>query len=357
MSPEKKLRFAVIGCGGISRFHVNGLVKAGAEIACVVDVKPEAAEQYVQRHGARYTDDYREAIEDASVDAVTVTTPSRLHFAPALAALKAGKPVIVEKTLTDNVNNSLKLVQTVKDTGTLCFTAYMKRFFPAMQKAKELVPSLGQLISIHARSWQPWGDIWTRPLTENDSAPSFFRRNYGGGMLVMGGSHILDLTMWLVGRPARLWANQFSREGMDVDLRHTALMTLPDGGQAAGASVCFEACGHPHRIIGYQKNGWEERIEINGLNGRLEIYPVWWDRPEQAPALLIHTDEKCGQVHEYRFPAVNSFDLEMAHFADCIRKGKQGSPDVHDGYAVDEVIAHITKSAKTSKPLDVKFRD
>lgn len=356
MKKNGKLRFAVIGCGGISHFHCNGLAKAGAEIAYAVDVRPEAAQIWVDKYGATYAPDYHEAIADESVDAVTVTTPTRLHHEVAIASLKAGKAVIVEKTLTENPKDSLKIVEAVRESGGLCFTAYMKRFFPAVRKAKELVPSLGQIISAHVLCWQPWGDVWTRPLPPPDGKPSFVVSSYGGGILVCGGSHTLDLTLWLLGRPEKLWANQYTRKGLDYDFRHTALMTLPAKGQTAGASISFEACAHPLKSIGYQKNGWDERLEINGVNGRLEIYTVTWNNPESAPVLLVHTDNDTGHVTEYRYPAVNAFDLEMAYFADCIRKGKQGNPDVHDGYAVDEVIAHIARSAKTGRVLSIDFK-
>ncbi|HUS57047.1 MAG TPA: Gfo/Idh/MocA family oxidoreductase [Planctomycetota bacterium] len=356
MSSKSKMRFAVIGCGGISRFHFNGLAKAGARIARAVDIRPDAAQPWVDRFGAKYSSDYREAIDDDEIDAVAVTSPSRLHREIAVAALKAGKAVIVEKTLTDNPRDSLKIVEAVRETGGLCFTAYMKRFFPALQKAKELLPGLGQLISVHARSWQPWGNVWTAPLPPSDGKPSFVVANYGGGMLVCGGSHILDLVMWLVGRPVKLWANQYTRQGLDHDFRHTALMTLPDSGQAAGAAVSFEACAHPFKTVGYEKNGWDERLEINGVNGRLDIATVTWNEPEKAPALLVHTDNTTGQATDYRFFAANPFDLEMAYFVDCIRKRKQGYPSAVDGYAVDELIACITRSARTAKVIDVPFK-
>jgi len=357
MSTKGDLNVAIIGCGSISRFHADGFALAGARIGWAIDVRPEAAQQWVQKYGARYSADYRDALADDSVNVVAITTPSRLHKEAATAALRAGKAVVVEKTLTENPDDSLEVVRAVKETGGLCFTAYMKRFFPALQKAKELVPSLGQLISVHARSWQPWGSVWTDPVPDTGGRPSFVVQNYGGGMLVCGGSHVLDLVMWLVGRPVRLWANAFIREGMDYDLRHTALMTLPKQGQAAGASVSFEACAHPFRTVGMGKDGWDERLEINGVDGRLDIYTVTWDRSEKAPALLVHLDNTTGHATEYRFPSVNSFHAEMAWFARCIREGRQGYPDAHDGYAVDEVIAHITRSAETGRALDVCFRD
>jgi len=356
MMTEKRLRVAVLGCGGIARFHVEGLAKAGAEIAWAVDVRPEAAKPWADQYGAKYASDYRAALDDRSVDAVTVTSPSRFHHEMALAALAAGKGVIVEKTLTTCPEDSLEVVKAARKAGRPCFTAYMKRFFPALQKARELMPSLGRLVSVHARSWQPAGGVWTVPL-ESGGKPSFVVENYGGGVLVCGGSHILDLLLWLCGRPVKLWATQYSRTGADHDLRHTALMSLPESGQAAGAPISFEACWHPLRGVGYQKNGWDERLEINGLDGRLDVATVTWNNPESAPVLLVHYDNATGQAHEYRFPEANSFHLEMAYFADCLRKGVQGYPSAADGYAVDEVIAHIARSARTGEALAVTYRD
>src|SRR4051812_5522758 len=95
-------RYGIIGCGGISRFHFNGLEKLGAQIVHVADINEAAAKSYAERFGAKYSTDYRNVIEDPEVTVVSVLTSAKWHFGICIAALKAGKDVICEKTMANN---------------------------------------------------------------------------------------------------------------------------------------------------------------------------------------------------------------------------------------------------------------
>lgn len=238
------IKIAMIGCGNISQFHFSGLEKYGADIKWVCDVNRDAAAPWAEKFNAKYTGDYREAIADPTVDAVFVTLPSRLHKEICLAAIDAGKAVVCEKTLAENAEDAWGIVRYAEKRGTLFYTSYMKRFIPAVEKAKELLPSLGTIISTHIRAYQCWGNLWDKTPTEGffhtpPGGMSMVRKNYGGGILVCGGSHILDLTLFLLGRPHHLYATMFEPEGRDYDLRAAALMETDNG------VAHFEALAHP----------------------------------------------------------------------------------------------------------------
>ena len=342
----------IIGCGGISHFHYEGYERAGARIAHVCDLRADAAQAVADRYGAKVSTDYRALLDDPQVELVSVMTVASAHKEICLAAIAAGKGVVCEKTLADNPTASAEIARAADNAGVFCATAYMKRFFPATQKAKELLAGMGQIISVYARSWQPW-DMWTTPLDEGVTVhPSWMVRNYGGGALVMAGSHILDLLHWLVGRPSKVVGDLNIREGMDADRQTNAMLWLEDGGIAH-----FEACGHPLKTVGYERNGWDERLEINTVNGRLDLYTVLWNHPERNGALLVHLDNATGQSIEYRYPAVNAFDIEMASMVQRFTTGAPPLPSAWDGYVVDELIAHITASSKQQMILPVTYCD
>ena len=346
----------VIGCGGIARFHFAGLEKAGARVAWVCDIKPESAAPWAAKFGARATDDFRKVTRDPAVDVVFVTTFSAYHKEICLDAIEAGKAVVCEKTLAENADDALAIVKRAKEKGTLFYTSYMKRFIPAVQQAKELMPSLGRIVSTHIRAHQCWGDLWS-----GNPAPGSFAhtppggksevvRRYGGGILVCGGSHILDLVNHFLGRPKRLFATMVKPADRDYDIHATALMETENG------TVLYEALAHPLSAIGFLRDGWDERIEVTGTAGRLELYSAAWDQFDLKASMLVHYDNASRSAREYRFGPCSPFERADAFFLGQVAAGKQGAQSALTGYEVDELIAHIQKSAREGRSIDVAWR-
>ena len=346
---------AVIGCGSISKFHFSGLEKAGVDVAWVCDPDADAARPWAQRYQARYTADHREIMADPSVDVVTVTALSGVHKPICLDAIGAGKAVICEKTLATNAADALEIVQAAEQAGTIFYTSYMKRFIPAVEQAKALLPSLGRIVSTHIRAHQCWGDLWGgNPAGGVAHTPaggtSQLVERYGGGILVCGGSHMLDLVCFFLGRPHRLYASVHVPRDRDYDLRAAALLETTNG------TVHYEALCHPLRRIGFLHDGWDERIEINGVNGRLEVFSSNWCDVETKASLLVHYDNATGNATEYRFAPQSPFDRAVAFFCANIANGEQGAQSRLTGYDVDELIEHIKRSAETRQALTVDWR-
>ncbi|MBN1675091.1 MAG: Gfo/Idh/MocA family oxidoreductase [Kiritimatiellae bacterium] len=346
---------AVIGCGGIAKFHFAGLEKAGARVRYVCDLAPDRAQPWAERFGARFAADYAEPFADPEVDMAVVTTVSSAHKRICAAAIDAGKAVICEKTLAENANDALAIVRRAERRGTVFFTSYMKRFIPAVRKANALLPSLGRILSTHVRAYQPWGDLWSAaPAKGLFHTPASDRsqvvKNYGGGILTCGGSHILDLILFLLGRPSRLFATLHVPDGRDYDLQAAALMQTENG------VVHFEALAHPLRRVGFLKDGWDERIEINGLNGRLELYSALWDAVDTKASMLVHYNNTTGRTRTYRFKPVSPFERAIAFFCRSVDNGCQAGQSRWTGYEVDELIAHIKRSAASGRAVRVNWR-
>jgi predicted dehydrogenase len=352
----RTLKAAVIGCGNIARFHFSGLEKAGAKIKWVCDVREEAARPWAQKYGACYTSNFREILADPEVDVVNVTLPSHLHKAACLEAIAAGKAVICEKTLSDNPDDAMEIVRAAESAGTIFYTSYMKRFLPAVAKAKELLPSLGRIISTHMRTHQCWGDLWNGNPAEGffhtpAGGASQVRKNYGGGVLICGGSHLLDLVGFFLGRPHRLYAQVHTPpDGRDYDLLAAVLM------ETANGVVHWEALAHSLNRIGFLRDGWDETIQITGVNGRLDIFSSLWDQPETKASLLVHYDNATGNTTEYRFEPSSPFDAAINWFLKNISCGTQGKQSRGTGYEVDELIAHIEKSSRTRQAIDIDWK-
>jgi len=343
-----KQGYGIIGCGSISRFHFNGLEKAGAGIVRVADVDMSRAAQCAARFGAAVSSDWREVLDDPKVSVVSVLAPARLHREICLAAIEAGKHIICEKTMAADAGEAYDIACAVRNSGTIFFTAFMKRFFPAVEKAVELLPSLGRLFSAHVRTYQNWGDLYS---LKSASDHGWILEGYGGGIIKCAGSHMLDLMLHLLGRPAGVYADIDYVSGSRLDRKAMAQFKYP-----GSLAVNFEAVAHPLTGIGYERNSWDEKIEISGTGGRLEIYTVKWDTPENNAALLVHYDNERAVSTEYRFAAVNPFDLEMAHFNDCLRRGVPAGPDVIDGFNVDVLIAAMEEAHAAGKCINIDWK-
>jgi len=347
---------AVIGCGNISQYHFAGLEKFGARVKWVCDLNLAAAAPWAQKFKAEYSADYRKAVTDPEVKVVFVTLVSRLHREVCCAAIDAGKAVVCEKTLAENPTDALEIVRRAEKQGVLFYTSYMKRFIPAVEKAKALLPGLGRILSTYIRAYQCWGDLWNSTPTEGffhtpSHGMSQIRKNYGGGILVCGGSHILDLVCFLVGRPDRLYASFSQPDGRDYDLQAAALLEGTNG------IVHYEALAHPLKKIGFLRDGWDERIEINGVDGRLEIYSASWDHFQEKASLLIHYDNTTGQATEYRFDCVSPFERAVAFFCSQIEKGEQGAQSIWTGYEVDELIEQIKLSGRSHQAVTIPWQN
>ena len=345
------LGIGIVGCGNISRFHFAALAKQKANVRWICDLNEAAARPRASEFGARMTTDYREALADPAVGVILVTTISRAHKAICLDAIAAGKAVICEKTLAENADDALEIVRAAEKQGTIFYTSYRKRFIPAVERAKELLPALGTIFSTHIRAYQNWGNLW---LPNPDPLPpgeiSAVRRSYGGGILHCGGSHILDLIGFFLGRPHRLYASVYTPADRDFDIRASALMETVNG------IVHFDTVTHPLKHIGFQNDGWDERVEINGTGGRLEVYSAVWDHPEEKASLLVHYDNTTGAATEYHFDPVSPFERALSFFLGNIERGEQGAQSRYTGYDVDELIETMLRSSAQKQALDVNWR-
>jgi len=351
-----KIKAGVIGCGEISQFHFAGILAAGAEVAWVCDYNEAAARPWADKFHARYTKDYREVAADPAVDVIFVLTNSPLHKAICLAAIEAGKAVICEKTLAVNADDALEVVSAAERKGTVFYTSYMKRFIPAVEKARELLPSCGKILATHVRSYQSWGDCWNPDVTDawfcqpKDGTPSHPIRKAGGGILVMGGSHMLDLICFLLGRPHRVYAAWETMPGRDYDAHTSVLLETTHG------RVHLDILAHPFTKTGFLRDGWDEQVEIIGAQGILHLYSPTWNQGDIKAWLLVHHDRATGNSTEYRYEPGSPFTRAVQFYLGNIAAKKQGAQSKFTGYDVDELISTISRSAREHQAIDVHYR-
>ncbi|MCD6262930.1 Gfo/Idh/MocA family oxidoreductase [Candidatus Bathyarchaeota archaeon] len=149
-----KLRVSVVGCGSWGRNHArvyNEIEKAS--LVAVVDAREEVAREIGERYGVEWYTNCDEVFERSDVEAVSICTPTTTHAELALRAIRSGKHVLVEKPMTDTVEEARELIRAAMRQGVHLAVGFVERFNPAVMEAVRLVSSreVGDVILAHAR--------------------------------------------------------------------------------------------------------------------------------------------------------------------------------------------------------------
>jgi UDP-N-acetylglucosamine 3-dehydrogenase len=140
MSDDRRLGVAVIGAGRMGSFHVNTWERVErAELIAVADPDEGAAAKAIGRRPIAWFPDWRTALERDDVDAVVVAVPTQMHAELALAAIDAGKHVLVEKPIAATVPEALRMASAARTARRKLMVGHVERFNPAVAKVSELL--------------------------------------------------------------------------------------------------------------------------------------------------------------------------------------------------------------------------
>jgi predicted dehydrogenase len=192
-----QVRVGVIGCG-IGAWHVEGYAEEPrAKVVALAGLDTDRCLRLAKQHGIPDVfGDYRELLEKAEVDAVSIAVPNYLHLPIGLAAIEAGKHVLMEKPLARNASEGEQLVRAAREKGVVLAIAFNRRARSDMQVLRRVIDEggLGEIYYAKAfwmrRSGIPGLGSW---FTSKEQA--------GGGPLIDLGVHVLDMALWLMDNP------------------------------------------------------------------------------------------------------------------------------------------------------------
>ncbi|MBC8075791.1 MAG: Gfo/Idh/MocA family oxidoreductase, partial [Chloroflexales bacterium] len=192
------VKVGIIGTGGISRAHAMAYQRVpNVEIVAVADIMPERAERAAQDWGvSRWFGNVQQLLEQ-DLDAVSVCTFNQAHREPTVAALKAGKHVLLEKPMAANLDDAIAMMRAAKQSGTIFHVGFWPRWQPEIQAAKRMVES-GALGDLYYAQMVGGGRRRIPP-------GSFLRKAFAGaGPTVDIGCYDLDTFVFLAGAPRPL---------------------------------------------------------------------------------------------------------------------------------------------------------
>lgn len=194
---HKKLRLAIIGCGGISELHIQALkAMPDVELVAGVDIKPRRLEIMKQKFGLTdLYDDFQTMLAGVKPAAVSICTPNSLHAPIAIAALQAGADVITEKPMAMNPDECRQMLAAAKASGRKLAVGFQYRHHPNTQMLSRARDSgqFGEVMfvkcqALRRRGIPNWGVFGQKELQ-------------GGGPMIDLGVHVMEMAHYVMGSP------------------------------------------------------------------------------------------------------------------------------------------------------------
>jgi predicted dehydrogenase len=258
MKEGEKVRVALLGLGSIAQVvHLPILAQLKqAELTGVCDVDRSKAKAIANRFGIpRVFANDGEAFAADEIDALVICTPNHLHEAQAIAALEAGKHVLVEKPLALTAEGAAAVIGAAEAAGRVLQVAMNNRFRPDSQALRPFLTGgeLGDIVLARG-AWLNRKMRILRPTWRHRRATA------GGGAFMDIGVQILDLALWLVQFPkiTSVYANMHTPQGMEVEDSATVVLRLAAGGTLSVSvswSLIADRDFHNLRLLGTRGSG------------------------------------------------------------------------------------------------------
>jgi predicted dehydrogenase len=305
----RKLELAFVGCGAVADLHWAG-IQGGArdliEVAAAVDPDRRAAERIASRAGARVFGSLEDALEGGGFEAVDLMLPHRLHESAAIAALEAGKHVLLEKPIALSVESAERILEAARRSRRVFMVAENSQYWPEVTRARELIErgAIGEVVT--ARACANSRLDRSSPFYAGERPWRFDRRETGGGIGIDLGSH------WI--RPLRIWMGEIAEVAAALD--HPAAEMEGESlvrallRFASGRCASFEAAALPGATLGP-----DALFRITGSRGEIAI------ESRAGGQLVLYDAEHPGGQREEPGGYLAAFALELADFARAVLEG------------------------------------
>jgi predicted dehydrogenase len=351
------VKLGLIGAGGIAQAHCRAIAEVeGVEVVAASDIVQENVERTAERWGIEHTfTDYDEMLEMDELDGVVVCTPTAVHAAPTIAALKAGKHVLCEKPMEAMLDAAADMVRTAHETGKILMVALKLRFSPQVIVAKKVVDE-GTL-----------GDVYYAECVADrrrgNPGRSFVKKataGFGAGADI--GVYALDTALYLMGHPkpvsvAAITSNYISLHADPVIGQWGKNLHETEVEDFAAAWVRFENgarlvfktswCMHMDSIGGTFFLGTKAGLRIGVGEVRGPEQGVWVYRDEFGAL----TDVEVKGIRPLQ--GLELFKRENAAFAEAVREGLP-SPVDPDGMLLTNVIIQGVMDSAAAGGKEVK---
>ena len=343
---NRKIRFALVGCGRIAQNHFAAIKQHSdkAELVGVCDINSTALAEAVKATGAKPYKSLTQMLLDSEADIFILTTPSGLHSDQAIEVARAGRSVITEKPMATKWEDGKRMVKACDDAGVRLFVVKQNRRNATLQLLKQAIEKkrFGKIYMVNINVF------WTRPQSYYDQGGWRGRWEFDGGAFMNQASHYVDLISWLIGPLESLQAYTATL-ARDIEAEDSGVISLRWRSGALGSMNVT--------MLTYPKN-LEGSITILGEKGTVRIGGVavnevqYWEFEDKDP-----DDKKIKEVN-YETTSVYGFGhpLYYDNVINVMRGESEPETDGRDGLKSLEVIIATYLSARDgvriALPLD-----
>ncbi|HEX4836616.1 MAG TPA: Gfo/Idh/MocA family oxidoreductase [bacterium] len=322
------VKVGILGAGFIGRIHALNL-RADARVAVtgIADVVPRVAEKLAAEVGSRAFPSL-DALLDAGIDAVYVTTPNTQHVEPVLAALTHGLHVFSEKPMATSLGDAGRIRDAAQRSKGVYQIGFNRRFANVYQFARRLIGE-ARITPLVAQMKHNRGELQQPPWTADPAVT--------GGYLYETPVHLFDLARFFFGEVAEIqgWARRSVYRELDG---FTMLLRC-----AGGVITSFTSVAHTSWLFPY------ERIEIYGAHTALVTEEM--ERASFSPGVRDPVDVvDCFQMP---FEAKAGYVTEDRLFIDAVLGERAPAVTAEDGYRATELVEACYRAAREEKPVSL----
>ena len=324
----KNTRWVILGTAHIADSVAAAIGRSPSnQVVAVASRSLDKARQWGEQRGIEHAyGSYQEMLDAGGFDVVYNPLPNALHAPWTIAALKAGFPVLCEKPIALNRDESREILEVSAETGLAVAEGFMYRFHPMFDAARKLIEqgAIGDVVTLNSRF----------SFFEDDRSSIVASAELGGGALMDVGCYCVNFARLMTqSEPLRVSASSL---GDAVDDTMVGLLEFPGG-----------VLSHFETSIASSEQHY---AEVCGTNGSLVFPNPWVSDGSEAQVLVRRWGE---QDKVLSIPGADTYRLEIEDFADAIGERRVPRWGLEDAIKNMAVIDALKASARTGRHVEV----
>ncbi len=345
-----KVRLAIVGCGTISQLNAPGyLMHDNCEITALCDPQPERAEQRARQWGIspRIHSSYEDLLNDATVDAVELLTPTHLHPKQIVDGLNAGKHVSCQKPISSTVAEIDTIAAALSGATTKYRTTENFLYYPPIVKAKELLDAgvIGEPSIVRIRTVR--GKLASSQIEVSPGAYEWRRDPslHAGGMLYDDGWHKYATAIWWIGEIESV-QSIVSRSDDYLDETPSAAIWKFKDKNCLGI---LEYSSAPEMNIRGRYYAADEFFEIQGSKGAIWVTRCTGEMLDLPPVMVVKGIETTGI--QVPMDWIEGFNGAARQFIDSIIGDEQPNMDIDFSRQTMQTAMAVYQAAAEERPV------
>ena len=346
---EEQFRFGIIGSGVISEYHAQAIkAQPNGKIVAVSDIVRKSADKFASKYNCEVIDDWKKMIIRDDIDAVCVCTPTGLHAQQSIAAAKAGKHILVVKTMAIKLKDATEMIHVARDNGVKLGVIYQKRTEEAPNIIKKAIEDgvFGKLI---------FGDAsikyWRNQAYYDSAAWRGTWAHEGGGSSITQGSHGIDLLLYMMGDVEKIYAKIDTVAHINIEVEDIAIAILTYKNGAYGRLQTASATNP----------GQGNVFDINGTLGTVVLVEdkiTSWAVSDSKETLAKETisgikgKASTAASSASEFP-VEGHIIQVANLISAVRTGEELICSGEEGRRSLQLITALYESARRGEEVYV----